>query len=247
MPSGLFETMRISRGRIPLLDRHLKRLCGGWIALGFSPLPPKDELRAAAVQRVSESNIEEGVLRLIATGGEGKSAAWEFRVQEGIAYTSEHYSQGVGAALVPAQRDESSKLCRYKTLDYFGDYLARRQARERGVFEGLLQNSRGFLAEGSVSNLFVVKNGCVKTPPLEDGALPGIARSLVVEKIVEWGWDYAKESLLLSDVLDADEAFLTNAVMGVMPLVQLEGQRIGNGAPGVKTKEQMECYSSLLF
>jgi branched-chain amino acid aminotransferase len=112
-------------------------------------------------------------------------------------------------------------MCRVKSLNFMDNILALTEARSRGANEAILLNGAGFLAEGSITNLFVIQEGIVATPPLEAGALPGIIRGLILELAPAAEVGVIERNLTPEDLARASEAFLTNALMGVMPLVKL--------------------------
>jgi len=120
--------------------------------------------------------------------------------------------------------------------------LAREAARVEGADEAIMLNGRGLIADGSAFNVFVVRDGSLQTPTVKDGALPGVTRGAVLELASEAGISAEEEALTLDDLRSADEAFLTNAIAGVMPLVSVDGGKIGDGRPGPLTRRIRELY-----
>ena len=125
--------------------------------------------------------------------------------------------------------------------------LARQEARNAGADEALFLNEKGQVTEASGSNVFVVANGIVKTPRLRSGILPGITRAAVFEVARQIGVRIAESNLPPGQLLAADEVFLTNSLIEVMPVTTIAGQAIGGGAPGAVTKQLMEEYRRLVF
>ena len=120
-----------------------------------------------------------------------------------------------------------------------------------GLDEALLLNESGFIAEGSVSNIFFVTSSSLVTPPLESGILPGITREVVIELADTLGINVAERDVRLPDLGQFDEAFLTNSVMEIMPLVAVRddaGQTvtIGSGKPGEVTRRLMTAYQEMV-
>ena len=148
----------------------------------------------------------------------------------------------MSAAVAPVRRNETSPLSRIKSLNYLGNRLAREEVRRSGLDEALFLNTRGLLAEGSATNIFMVRRGQLLTPPVEDGALPGVTRGAVLDLAAVAGIPVCEASLAMDDLRGAEEAFLTNAVGGVMPLVSVDGLNLGSGRPGGVALRLRELY-----
>ena len=103
-------------------------------------------------------------------------------------------------------------------------------------------NTRDFVAEAAVSNVFVVRKGRLLTPTIESGALPGVTRAAVLDLARQSGIEAAETELTLENLRTSDEAFLTNSVMGAMPLTRLEGTPIGDGNVGPLTEQLSQRY-----
>ncbi len=115
--------------------------------------------------------------------------------------------------------------------------LAMQEAVAAGAFEAIMRNYKGELAEGALSNLFIVTNGVVRTPPLSAGILPGITREFVIEITHERGVPVKEMVLLDADLFAADEAFVTSTTREIVPIVRVDEQTIGRGEPGPLTRE----------
>lgn len=246
---GLFETVRVRGGRPVLVERHLERLFRSAPVLGL-PLPWGPEALAALVAECAARNgVAEGGVRLTVTAGPGpafspggEAPGLVLTARRGPLYPEDAYERGCRAVIATVRRNHRSPLAGVKSLNYLDNLLARREAAARGADEALLLNVDGELAEGAATNLFFVRRGRLCTPEVACGALPGVARGRVLELAaaaaaadagvvaVEVG-RYGPEALL-----EADEAFLTNALMGVMPLVAVDGRPVGEGRPGPVTQ-----------
>ncbi len=239
---GLFETMRLYAGRAFLLERHLQRLQEGAAFLDI-PLPGLSELTAAVEQVTSANCVQEGSLRLTLTGGAGRRALWPrdhkveptllITVRDTVAYPEHLYHRGCRAVLVGFPRNEASPLVNFKSLNFLENMLGKREAASKGCDEGLFLNTRGELAEGAASNLFLFDGETLRTPPTRCGLLPGITRSAVLRLAREtMGIPVEERVLYREDLAQAKEALLTASIMEIMPLVEVEGQKIGAGVPG---------------
>ncbi|PWC83052.1 2-keto-4-methylthiobutyrate aminotransferase [Azospirillum sp. TSH100] len=228
---GLFETIRIKDGKPCHLPRHLDRLTAG-VALLRLPLPyGAVELAGAMAALIGATGVADGVLRLTlsrGTGARGVLPPADARPTVLMtAAPAAHMTSPVAAVIARStRRNEHSPLSRLKSLNYLDSILARQEAAERGADEALLLNTAGRLAETSVATLFLSLGGRLLTPPVADGALPGVRRALILER------HGAEEAPLTPDDLArADEAILTNS-LGLRPLVAVDGQPVGNGSAG---------------
>lgn len=252
---GLFETMRASRGRLFRPERHLAWLERGAARLRLARLAPADELLEALCQTLRANHLSDAALRLTVSRGAGPPglglegtgppvsmiAARVFR-----GYPGHWYDPGATAIISSVTKNEQSPLAGLKTTSYLEHVLARAEAAERGADESLLLNTRGHLVEGSSANLFIVSAGQLSTPDLASGCRPGVTRETVIELARENGLTVGERALLPTALASADEAFLTNSLLGVAPLVRVDDQRIGSGQPGPVTRKLAEQYQSLV-
>jgi len=249
---GVFETMRAARGRLFRLAHHLDRLCAGLRLLRI-PLPGRTQL-TAAVEGVLQANaLTEATVKMLAfrDGPPGPTPAATHA--PGVLITAERFdfetlarsAAGVSARIVTVRRDASSPLSGIKSLNYLVNIMARMEAADCGDREALLLNHGGCVAEGATSNLFMVSNGSLCTPPLSAGALPGITREVVFEIARSLRINCSEADITPEDIKGADELFLTNAGAGVMPLTMLDGEAVGTGLPGALTRSCQAAYNEI--
>jgi len=162
-------------------------------------------------------------------------------------HPEEVYRQGFRAIISSIRRNSQSTLSRLKSINYLDSMLARQEARKAGVNEAICLNEKGFLTEGSMSNIFLVADGTLKTPGLESGILPGITREIVLVLASQSGIKTVEQDIKLDELYQAEEAFFTNSLMEVMPLVEADGKTIGSGKPGHVTKRLMGEYRRLVL
>ncbi|MFI9240059.1 aminotransferase class IV [Streptomyces sp. NPDC053079] len=235
---GLFETLKTTDGRPFAMTRHLARLTSGARGLGL-PEPDLDEIRRACAAVLDANPIPLGRLRITYTGGvsplgSDRGTATPTLVVA-LAETARH-ADTTAAVTVPWTRNERGALAGLKSTSYAENVVALARAREQGATEALFANTVGALCEGTGSNVFVVLDGELHTPPLSSGCLPGITRALVVE------WTGAKETDLPFDVLDrAEEIFLTSSLRDVQAVHTLDGRQLP-GAPGPVTAKAMRIF-----
>ena len=249
---GVFETMLAgpSVGRpvgpgtnIFRPAEHLERLAQGASLLEID-LPPAEHLLAAVLETLSANRLPAAVVRLTvsrgADAGRGLDVPPELsptvivRVTE---YKPRSLDEpGLAAVFSSFRRNESSPLSRVKCLSYAENVLARLEARRRGADEAVLLNTAGAVCCASAANVFVVKGGTLVTPPVEGGALPGVTRRCVMELAAARRIAAREAPVFPEDLRAADEAFLTNTVVGVAGIASLEGSAIGSGRPGEVTR-----------
>ena len=245
---GLFETFRARRGAVYRLEHHVQRLEAGARLLEIAPPSFQGRMAdlAAPVRELAAlCGLEDARVRLTLTAGPaGGSPSLLIQARPATDYPESLYERGMSALTASARRNETSLLSRVKSLNCLENLLASERAQAAGADAALLLNTRGLLAEGSASNVFLVRDGELLTPPVEDGALPGVTRGAVLELAVAAGMAAREASLTLEDLQRADEAFLTGAVAGVMPLVSVDGSSIGAGKPGDVTRRVRAIYES---
>ncbi|WP_409062594.1 aminotransferase class IV [Streptomyces sp. SYP-A7185] len=236
---GIFETVKSVDGRPFALTRHLDRLARSARGLGL-PEPDRDEVRAACAAVLDANPMPLGRLRITYTGG--VSPLGSDRGDEGqtliVALGEVARRPDTTAVItVPWTRNERGALTGLKTTSYAENVVALARAHEQGASEALFANTVGQLCEGTGSNVFVVLDGEIHTPPVASGCLAGITRALAVD------WTGARESDLPFDVLDrADEVFLTSTLRDVQAVHQIDGRDLPD-APGPVTAKAMRVFA----
>ncbi|MFJ4702378.1 branched-chain amino acid aminotransferase [Streptomyces sp. TverLS-915] len=236
---GVFETVKAVDGAPFALSRHLDRLARSAVGLGL-PEPDLDEVRRACAEVLAAEPVALGRLRITYTGGvsplssdRGTEAPTLIVAAGAIAPRPDT----TAAVTVPWVRNERGALSGLKTTSYGENVLALARAHEHGASEALFANTVGQLCEGTGSNVFVVLDGTLCTPPLASGCLAGITRALVAE------WTGAEERDLPLDVLErADEVFLTSTTRDVQAVHRVDGRTLAQ-APGPVTAKAMRVFA----
>lgn len=234
---GLFETILIKEGRPAFWTLHLERLLAGCAVLGLTPPVSEDKLGVLIQETIHRNRMSTGALRLTLSAGAAGGESTLLLGTRPLPYSAGDYRRGFRACFADARRNEKSPLVRLKSLNYLENLLARESARRRGLDEALFLNTSGYLAEGSASNLFMVKNGYLITPDVEQGLLPGVVRRVVLEISRGLGLAVEERAVRPEELAAAEECFLTSSLLGVMPLVEVAGRRIGSGRPGFWTEK----------
>jgi branched-chain amino acid aminotransferase len=253
---GIFESMRAAGGVVFRLERHLKRLFRSAEGIGLDLTAAGPSLTSAPGEVLEVNRLSEARIRLTVTRGTGRpgdylealgpptvvvSAAPFQKLDEGL------YAEGV-RVMIPRRRQIPPDCLdpAIKSISRLGSVLARGEARDGGAFEAILLDGGGHLTEGTVSNIFLVVTGRILTPPAPAGGLPGITREAVLELARAAAIEVSEERLPAELLADAQEAFLTNTSWEVLPIVQVDGRRIGEGVPGPVARDLLAAYRDLL-
>lgn len=248
---GLFETMRAYSGHIFRLEKHLERLSHSAKLLN---LPLKvSHLKKACHETLKANKLKEARIRLTVSIGEGEAApdlperprpTIFITATRYVPLTSEAYRKGYKAVVSTIDQDSQSPLSPLKSVNYLNHILARREAIAAGANEAILLNERGLLCEGSTGNIFLISHGKLITPDIESGCLPGITRQVVIELARGLGIKLDQREVRLEELLSADEAFLTNSMIELMPLVEVNNRRISGGKV---TLRLMQAYKETVI
>lgn len=223
---GAFETIRARDGRPQLFAAHHARLAATCAALGLDAPPSGEELSTRIMRLLAAVRLPSAAVKIIRYRELTRTA--ELITARALPYTAPDYLRGFRLATF-RQGERDGRLTGHKTLNYLENIFARQAAKAAGADEALFITPAGHVLEGAVSSLFIVKDGHAYTPPLSAGVLPGVARARVLQII---GPERAHEKpLTLGDVRAADECFLTNALMQVMPVCALDDHKFPAHAP----------------
>jgi len=252
---GVFETMRAYNGSIFRLDGHLARLHDAAKTLGMANELSAFDLEKACSDVLKANNLTDARIRLTLTLGEGDiipnpdtcSGITVFIAARKLTpIPAKTYQQGYRAILSSNRRNSRSPLSRLKSTSYLENFLARQEAKDAGVDEALLLNEKGFVSEGSRTNIFLMSCQMLITPSIESGALPGITREVVLELANSLGITTLVKQAEVGELFTASEAFLTSSTIEIMPLTWLDNKPIGSGKPGSITGQLMSSYRKLV-
>lgn len=251
---GVFETLRVYNGGLFRFGQHVQRLQEGLQVLKIQFHNVVFAVEQSVKEILQREKIIEGAVRISIFRGDGEgpdppaglTPSFLISIKSFIPYRTEDYATGYKARLVSVRRNSFSPLSRIKSLNYLDNILARLEAREHKAHEALLMNSLGWVAEGAASNVFLIKDNLLLTPPVDAGVLPGITRAAVLEIAAAARLQPREETFSPEQLAAADEAFLTNSLMEIMPLVMLNEKKIGDGKPGKFTEELRLHYRNLV-
>lgn len=248
---GLFETILLADGVPVFLSAHLGRMRAGAEALGIEAEIDEAEMAGVLAELARRNDAQTGFAsaRLTLTRGVGprglviaKGAAKPTFLATVAAYASPDASKALQLIVSRQRRNELSAASRWKTLNYLDNIMARAEAAEAGADDALMLNSAGRVACASAANIFLIREGIVTTPPMSEGAMPGIVRAVLLENAGAAGVDMQEAPIEAKDVEGA-VLFLTNSLMGLRPAA-LRGGAQGEGAQVLKRLQS--CYGEAM-
>jgi branched-chain amino acid aminotransferase len=248
--AGLFETMRSRNGVVFAIDDHLDRLFNSAKVLGIPHKYERDDISDAIMQTLTANELSDARIRLTLTGGPTGVSADKQKGTLVITatpfepYPAEYYEKGALAVLCQFKQNTADPICGHKTCNYLSRLLALDGARQRGAVESLWFTTENQLAEGCISNVFIVKDSNVFTPPLSTPVLPGIARKYVLQVAAENAIEVTEKDLIINDLLAADEVFITNTLMQILPIAAVEAHVVGDGKVGAVTKKLTDVFTN---
>jgi len=252
---GVFEGIRIYDGKIFRLRQHVERLFESARAINLEIPLTREQMMEAISSTVKANNKHNGYIRPLVTRGAGTLGLDPRKttdpqvviiVDDISLYPPEVYEHGLELATVATIRNHPNAVNpRIKSLNYLNNILAKIEAIQAGCLEALMLNHKGEVAECSGDNIFLVKDGVLRTPSLEAGILEGVTRNAVIELARAAEIPVQEMPLTRHDVYTADECFLTGTAAEVIPVVKCDGRAIGNGKPGPVTRQLRERFHHL--
>ncbi len=238
LAEGIFETLRSEKRKIVALGEHLDRLFDSARTLDFSIGRSRVQLKRLLEKEISSKPYPNALIRL-AFLKEGKRARLFLIVKEAKRYPLSYYERGVAVRTSATRRNVISALdAQLKVKDYTNGLLATIDSLTLPeALEEIYLDARGYVTEGRIANLFMVKGGELWTPPSSLGILRGITRDQTLRRSRELRIPVREEPFTRTQLYGADEAFLTNTSMGIMPVASVDRRVIGNGKVGPITKK----------
>jgi branched-chain amino acid aminotransferase len=250
--AGLFETMRSYNGVVFALKDHLDRLFFSARALSINLAYDRKYITDAIYKVLRTNKLTDARLRLTLTNGpmsqsdEQRKPTLLITATKLQPYPAEYYKKGVLVVLCPFKQNAGEPTCGYKTTSYFSRMIALNRAHQKRAAEALWFTTNNRLAEGCISNVFLVKDSVLHTPPIETPVLAGIARKTVCQIALKNSIKLVEKELYIDDVLGAEEIFLTNVIMQIMPVTAVEKHAVSDGKVGMMTKKLRKSYDELV-
>ena len=250
---GLYETVRAYKGKAFRLDNHLARLRYSGDRLGI--IIHTALIREAVHDVIKANGFGQTRIRICVSIGEGtmspnldscKQPTMAIIASKYTPPSKEKYLQGYKVELSSIRRNSLSPVTYLKSANAMESMLARRDAKDAGADEAFFLNERGYLTEATGSNVFLVKDGVLKTPRYESGILSGVTRVVVFELATQLGIKFKEVNCRPADLSQADEVFVTNSLIEIMPVTVFENKPAGGGKVGIITGKLMKAYKELV-
>lgn len=239
---GVFEGIRAYHGRVFRLDAHIDRLYESAKVINLEIPATKAEMVDIVTGCCARNHVYDGYVRLVISRGVGDLGLNPYLCKKAsivcIAgsiqlYPEKYYKEGLDIVTVPTTRNYHEALNpRIKSLNYLNNIMAKIEAIRAGVVEALMLNSQGFVAECTGDNFFLWRRGKLLTPAIHTGALEGITRQAVIDIAREKGIEVVESQVTRFDVYTAEEMFLTGTAAELIPVVAVDGRKIGEGKVG---------------
>src|SRR5208283_1909775 len=251
---AVFETMRAYDGSIFRLENHVDRLMSWAEKIGIKS-PDAQDLANAVRNTLRKNNHRNAYARLTLSAGEGTvglnpssctKPITSVHTKEFKGYPSKKYLTGFAAVTTSITTNPTSMTSNLKSNSFLDRLIARTEATKADVDEAIMMTPDSRIAEGSVSNIFIVLENELRTPNLDSGILSGVTRNVVLELAEKLGVTIRECGFTLKELCSADEAFMTNSLIEVMPLSKVNDIRISLGSTGKTTRMFMDAYSSLV-
>ncbi|MFQ6073215.1 MAG: branched-chain-amino-acid transaminase [Methanosarcinales archaeon] len=249
---GVFESIRCYNGNVFGLQEHIERLYESAKLINLEIPETREKMINLVCETIKRTKLKDAYVRLVISRGIGDlgldpkkcpEPSTVIIAQQADPMYGDLYDKGISVITVGVRRIASDAIdVRAKTLNYLNNILAKIQANIAGCQEALMLNHLGYVCEGTGDNLFIVKKGDILTPPTESGALKGITRQFIFELSEKLNISCKEKNLTSIDVYTCDEAFMTGTLAEIVPVVEIDDRKIGNGKPGLITKKLMEEF-----
>jgi branched-chain amino acid aminotransferase len=249
---GIFEGIRLYDGCVFKLEEHLERLEYSAKAIMLDMPWTRQQISDAVCETCRANGLKNGYIRLVVTRGVG-SLGLSIKncdkpqliiIADTIQlYPQEFYDNGLPIITVPTRRNNPASLPpTVKSLNYLNNILAKIEAQHLGYQEAIMLNDQGYVAECTGDNVFLIHKGVLITPAASAGALRGITRDTVLEIADELDIPWREANITRYDIWVADELFLTGTAAEIVPIVEVDARKIGDGKPGKLTAKFLEAF-----
>jgi len=250
---GVFEGIRAYNGRVFKLEEHIKRLYHSANSIELSIPMSQEDLKKKILETIRRNGLKDAYARVVVTRGVGdlgldprkcpKSSIIIIIIADRITLWKEKSLKAITAS---TRRNAVTALNpMIKSLNYLNNILAKLEANRANVSEAIMLNQQGLVCEGTGDNIFIVKNRVIATPPPSANILVGVTRDAVIELASKEGLKVEQRDITVHELYNADEAFFTGTAAEVMPLVDVDGRRIGDGEPGPITRRLTKRFNEI--
>lgn len=253
---GIYETLRAYGGFVFKLPEHAERLERSAEKIELKLPFDREGMGSAVNATLKENGLDSGgrdaYIRVTVSRGPGElgldpalcpSPTVVIMARELAGYSDEMYDKGITVSVVKTRRNPPDALDpAIKSTNFLNNIFAKMEAKKAGAYEGIMLNREGFVTEGTVSNVFMVKGGKIYTPPASAGILLGVTREFVIGLAGGMGIPVLEEDFTGGRMSAADEVFITNTTMEVMPVTDIDGEKVGHGKVGEVARRLRAAY-----
>jgi len=249
---GIYETLRAYDGKLFLLKKHLQRLKRSAAGISLKLPLPLDSIGEALNESLRVNKLQDAYVRLHISRGPGEigldpalcvAPTMVIVAKPFHDYPAEYYDRGVSVAIVQTRRNHHLALPpSIKGTNFLNNILAKIEAIKARAFEGIMLNVNGYVAEGTISNIFMVKKGVLYTPHTDTGILEGVTRDLVLRLAKKKKIPVREALMRPRSLLSADEVFITNSTVEILPVSRVNKKSVRNGKPGPVTAALHQAY-----
>jgi len=249
---GIYETVRVYDGIVFMFEEHLRRFERSAAMISLTTPLTESALRAAVMETLEKNDLKDASVRISLTRGAGPlgldpalcpQPTLVIYAHPFSQYPAGLYEEGVRVMIARTRRNYREALNpQIKSHNFLNNILAKIESKNGDYFEAIMRNIEGHLAEGTVTNVFFVKHGILCTPDIEVGLLDGITRGLLLRLALEVGMKVREGRFRPGDIKNADEVFISNSLMEVMPVTYVGTEMIAAGKVGHWTLKLLEAY-----
>lgn len=253
---GIFEGIRAYDGIVFKLKEHIDRLYRSARTIMLNIPLTKEEMINAVLEALRKNNLRDAYIRLVVTRGVGDLGLDPRKCQKPTViiitdviklHSSEAKEKGIRAMIVWVKRDPVDATSHeVKSLNYLNSILGKIEANLAGFDEAICLDKNGYISEGVAENIFIVTRGKIMTPPTSTGALVGITRDVVMKLAEKLGYPVVENTITPTDLFTADEAFFTGTAAEIVPIIEVNKRKIGNGKPGPITQRLMQKFEKVI-
>ena len=237
------------------LAEHLERMRSSAERLKIIPVYTNAEISESIAKLLEKNSVQDAYIRITLSRGEGGSA---LQMSDGLRstiliqaksftpYDEQLYKEGMSLAVSGHRRSTTNPIYSHKTTNLLTSILLKEEAGGKSAHDSIVLNTDGYVAECIVSNIFMVSKGNVITPSLDTNILPGITRKTVLDICQNSGIPAREERFKVEALIKAEEVFITNSLMEIMPVSRIDDYQIGKTVPGKITQQLMNVYKSLI-
>ncbi len=251
---GLFETLRTYRKNPFCLEDHVYRLSSSSKYFDIPFHHTLQQIRHIIEQLITQNGLSDAYIRMTLSRGQAShgliphhpcNPTFVIHAKPLTPYPPAWHTTGLSLKTSSFRRSDTCPISGHKTLNFMTNYLVKKEAIDHGYHDAIILNTNNQVAECAVSNVFIVEKNAVITPSLKTNILPGITRKIILRLCKESGIRASEEAFEMERVLAAEEVFITNSLMEVMPVSTIDGKPIGKAIPGAITKIVQDKYSLL--